>query len=190
LKGHCPLLLNPPSCPQSIFEAIQAIGPAGWPLSSACWTRSPEIAQAILDGKALSVADGSYMEKISKKHGAAAWLVQECEDSPLYCQGQVDTSGNTNEVSSYRSELQGVHSLLMAIIIICQVYNIKSWSITLACDNEVAIRLSNDGCVSVPPLLRMPTLSGPSATSTPSSLFKFACLMSIGTRTSTSPSPV
>jgi hypothetical protein len=151
LKGHCPLLLNPPSRPQSIFEAIQALGPTGWPLSSACWTRSPEIAQAILDGKALGVADGSYMEKISKKHGAAAWIVQECADSALYCQGQVDTSGNTNEVSSYRSELQGVHALLMAIMIICQVYNIKSGSITLACDNEVAVRMSNDGHLSAPP---------------------------------------
>jgi hypothetical protein len=90
------------------------------------------------------------MPERSKEHGAAAWLLQVSETSPFYCIGQCDTSGTTREVNAYRSELQGIHAILLALTVLCKAHGITSGKVTLACDNEQAVRHSNDKRLEVP----------------------------------------
>ena len=108
------------------------------------------VAQGIQDGTAIGASDGSYMPKRSKAHGAAAWVMQAAVDSPLHCHGQCYTSGRPCEVNAYRSELQSIHAILLALTVICQVFQITSGSITLACDNEQAVRYTNEKHLEVP----------------------------------------
>ena len=114
------------------------------------WAYATEITQGIRDGMAIGAADGSYMPKRSKAHGSAAWLIQPNADSELYYLGQCHTSGTTSEVNAFRSELQGIHALLLSLTVICQVFRITSSSISLACDNETAVRHTNDKRLEVP----------------------------------------
>ena len=64
--------------------------------------------------------------------------------------GQCNTSGLPAEVNAYRSELQGIHALLLTLKVLCEVYRITNGSITLACDNEQAVRHANDERLEVP----------------------------------------
>jgi hypothetical protein len=47
--------------PQSIFEAIERLGPGGWPLRNCDWTHVREVAQGIWEGKAIGASNGSHM---------------------------------------------------------------------------------------------------------------------------------
>lgn len=63
-----------------------------------------EVAAAIELGTALAVCDGSYMPHARKDLGSAAWIVK-CPSLRWNCQGAICTSGETDEVNAYQSEL-------------------------------------------------------------------------------------
>ena len=150
MHGYAPLLLHHTPTILSIREVVEDLGPAGWPLAKCEWAHAPSLARAIQAGTAIGVADGSYMKERSTEHGATAWLLQPEPDSKKYCLGQCSTSGTPREVNAYRSELQGVHALLLMIMVICKAYNVTHGSVTLACDNDMAVEHTNDWRLDVP----------------------------------------
>ena len=93
--------------------------PEGWPLKHSFFPPQPDaLILAIQEGHAIAVCDGSYMPTLAPDLGAASWWVED----PLSQQamhGTVQTSGLEADVDSYRSELQGVHATLLALLAFC-----------------------------------------------------------------------
>jgi len=80
------------------------------------------------------------MKEISPDFATAAWLL---EDSLFpqnnLCHGITHVSGPPSEANAYRAELQGLHSLLMAIKGLCSFHQIATGSIIVGCDNQGAL---------------------------------------------------
>ena len=60
-------------------------------------------------------------------------------------------SGLPQEVNAYQSELQGIHTILLALTCICKVFNITDGQVILACNNEVSMYHTNITTLDVPP---------------------------------------
>jgi hypothetical protein len=80
---------------------------------------SPEdpslIIQAITNGTATMVSNGSYKPFLSTEIGAAAWIL-ECLVTQASCFGECSTTGTRNEVKPYRCEVQGCHAGLLGLL--------------------------------------------------------------------------
>jgi hypothetical protein len=114
--------------------------------------KSAQIATVISEGHALMVADGSYMAKQSTELGSAAWMIEDLQTGDS-CKGMVRTSGIENEVNAYQSEVQGLHTVVASLRVICQHHKVQSGKVTLCCDNENTLWLSSIRSTQVP--LRM-----------------------------------
>ena len=89
------------------------------------------------------------MPDSSTSQGTAAWGFR-APGTRATCHGVVRTSGRPLEVNAYRSELQGFHSMLLALHQICRFYKLTEGHITLACDNDTCMRLAADQRPRVP----------------------------------------
>ena len=140
-EGAAPLLDATTALPLTVRAAIDALGEPGWPLHDSIFPadEGKAIAQALQDGKeVLSACDGSYMARLSTQHGAAAWVVEE-QAMGSKARGVCQTSGTEDEVNPYRSELQGIHALLLAVKILCQLHSVTSGRLIVGCDNQGGI---------------------------------------------------
>ena len=104
---------------------------SGWPLHKSNFHQEgAAIAQAIRDGTAQGVCDGSYKPKQADHLGAAGWVIKDSrrvsgvDFSPDSCLGIVRTTGIRKEVNAYRSELQGIHTMLLATKAVCIRHNV------------------------------------------------------------------
>ena len=132
-----------PSANLSSLRDLINTWPDNWPLDHSYLEFSDGIARAIRDGTAQGVCDGSYMPMSSYHLGTAAWIL-EAPDSPTeHCAGICRTSGQPTEVNAYRSELQGVHGMLLAIKSICLHHKVTSGNIRLGCDNRTGVNLAD-----------------------------------------------
>jgi hypothetical protein len=145
MTGSAPTHLLQPYQPKTIMAAIIDLGPWGWPLRECNWDWASDLALGIQLGTALAVGDGSYMPECSKELATSAWIMQKEVDSRKQCLGECLTSGTIDEVNAYRAELHGVHSLLLALTVLCRVYELKTGSITVACDNNNTVYHTNNG---------------------------------------------
>lgn len=104
------------------------------------------IAQAIARGTAHGACDGSYMPTRSTYLGTAAWIMEDGMNPGVgVCSGTVRTTGWCDyDVNAYRSELQGIYTLLLAVLAIGEMHAITTGCFTLYCDNEKAIFLSSN----------------------------------------------
>jgi len=112
-----------------------------WPLHSSVFPDNGQAAaQAICSGMAHGVCDGSYMSEASPDFATAAWLL---EDSLFpnhdLCRGITHVSGPPSEANAYCAELQGLHSLLLAIKGLCSFHRITIGSVIVGCDNQGAL---------------------------------------------------
>jgi hypothetical protein len=103
---------------------------------------SADLAVTFSKGKGLGVANGSYMLLQSTHLGSASWYLQHANNHDGGS-GVVQTSGDEHEANTYHSKLQGLHSLLMAILAICQFHNVLEGKVTICCDNDRALWLSD-----------------------------------------------
>ena len=127
------------STPISISETIATFGEARWPLNTAIFPEEGKpIADAIQQGTAIGVSDGSYKPGKNRKLSAAAWILQDLHTGQV-TYGVVRTSGTTTENNAYRAELQGFHTMLMGVTTICTLYHITTGSIVLGMDNEAGV---------------------------------------------------
>jgi hypothetical protein len=114
-----------------------------WPLLDATFPADMEsLVQAIRNGTAHGCCDGSYMPELSSELGAAAWKVED-PDSGQAMWGTTQTSGTALDVNAYRSELQGIHTILMAVTAVCLFFHITEGEITIGCDNLAGVNRSN-----------------------------------------------
>jgi hypothetical protein len=120
-----------------------------WPLVDATFPDQLEsLVQSILVGTAHGCCDGSYMPELSTELGAAAWIVED----PITNQaihGTTQTTGEEQVVNAYRSELQGIHSILFMLTAVCTFFHITAGAITIGCDNLAGVDRSNDDWLKV-----------------------------------------
>ncbi len=68
------------------------------------------LAQAISQGEAITISDGSFQDT----YGTAAWVIKGC-DSTGRMKGAVIFPGTTKDQAAYRSELAGIYSILIMV---------------------------------------------------------------------------
>jgi hypothetical protein len=81
------------------------------------------------------------MKELSTDLGGAAWKVEDPTMGHAMW-GTTQTSGSERDVNPYRSELQGIHALLLAVTAVCKFCNITDGKITVGCDNLGGIKRS------------------------------------------------
>ncbi len=92
------------------------------------------IAQAIREGVAIAISDGSYQDT----YGTASWVI-EGQDSSGRLVGDVIVPGSASDQSAYRSELAGIYSILVMAKKVCEYFHILQGSIELGCDGQSAL---------------------------------------------------
>jgi hypothetical protein len=149
MTSHVPIHFLCPYHPKTIMAAIAELGPGGWPLQASNWDWAPGLALGIQEGTAIAVGDSSYMPECSKELATSAWIMHKEVESHEQCWGECLTSDTIKEVNVYRAELNGVHSMFLALMVLCRVYQLNTGSITLTCDNNNAVYHTNHGCLDV-----------------------------------------
>ena len=91
-----------------------------------------DIAQAICQGSAVAVTDASIF---SSTIAAAAWVIQ-CTSTSKRCEGRVRALNGSSKMNSYRAEVFGIYTILIATHQLCGLYNIRQGSMVIACDND------------------------------------------------------
>jgi hypothetical protein len=79
------------------------------------------------------------MQDLATDLGVATW----CIEDPLsqdQMSGVTQTSGTEEEVDPYRSELQGVHTMLLGLWAFCTFHGIMEGHVRLGCDNDNSVR--------------------------------------------------
>jgi hypothetical protein len=112
--------------------------------------QAASVVDAIKKGTAVGVADGSF-----KNAWGTASVVIEGDDNPSETvqkqQLRVDviSPGHSSAQCSLRSELAGILALVRTTNTLCADHGINSGGMTVSCDNETAVRASNNsgaGC--------------------------------------------
>ena len=94
------------------------------------------IAQAIKDGLAIGVDDGS----LKLLFGTAAFAIEG--PSPTHrIIGTNQVPGPIREGDSHRCELSGLYGIVIIVHTICKHFNITAGSIKIACDNKYALHV-------------------------------------------------
>ena len=96
------------------------------------------IIQAIHEGNARLVSDGSYVE--DRGIGSAGWIV-EGNIVGNQIRGQQETPGSEISQCSHRSEMWGMLGLVMTINEFCKAHNITEGTVTAKCDGEGTIKI-------------------------------------------------
>jgi len=107
---------------------------ARWAVPTLQYKDVRRIAEAIINGTAVAVSDGSF----AKAHGTAAWIIQDDSGSGEVG-GSLVVPGYPSDQSAYRSELAGLYAILIAVETICVYFDIHDGSIEVACDGESAL---------------------------------------------------
>jgi hypothetical protein len=81
------------------------------------------------------------MPKLSTYLGAAAWKLED-PTTGVAIRGATQTSGGEKDVNSYRSELQGLYTILLGAYAVCLFCEIGDGAMTVGCDNLECIRLA------------------------------------------------
>jgi hypothetical protein len=96
------------------------------------------IIQNILDGTARAVADGSFKDG----WGTASGIILGSGEN--HHRVDVITPGVAQDQCSFRSELSGILAIILSVNDLVISHGAQSGSITVACDNESAVRASNN----------------------------------------------
>jgi len=90
----------------------------------------------ITEGSLLTCSDGSVDPELET--ACQAWLMAD-KDGHLLWYGAGPIDGNPDTVTSYRSELGGITTILFLLLQITQHLELSSGSVTLYCDNSGAL---------------------------------------------------
>jgi hypothetical protein len=122
--------------PSTLAEAIAAL-PAGSRWAVSCYDATDNgigVAQAIRDGTAIAISDGSFKEDF----GTSA-LVIEASDSTDNIIAVNVVPGNLDNQGSYRSELAGIFGQITLVNALCNVHGITQGSIECGRDGVGAL---------------------------------------------------
>ena len=91
-------------------------------------------AAALRAGTAIAVSDGSYKDCF----GTAACILQDITGSGRFIVLNV-SPGAADDQSPYRSELSGLYGIVSSIEQVCEEHDVRSGSVTIACDGQEAL---------------------------------------------------
>jgi hypothetical protein len=138
-----------PTC-DTIYDFIVAWGEGHWPLKDSYFPPNPaSISQAITNGTAMIISNGSCKPLLSSSIGAASWRL-ECSETRATCFSECDTSALPHEVKAYHSELQGYHMGMLGLLAFCKYHQLSGGSISMGFDNDSGFDKSVDGHLKVP----------------------------------------
>jgi len=100
-----------------------------------CPNNGATIAQAILQGTALAICDGSYKDQF----GTAGFAIQNGSSRDSRILGANVTPGHPEDQNPYRSEVGGIAAIVIIVEALTTVYAIQNGSIELGCDCESAL---------------------------------------------------
>eukprot|EP00957_Ditylum_brightwellii_P065056 4934651-Ditylum_brightwellii.AAC.2 len=142
--GYAPQvsLPPPPTPPKSLIEQCNR-SPTSmqWAISNITTTNEGKyVAQAIRDGTAIAVSDGSAKDQ----HSAAAFALEGAKYGKNRVFGTCLTPGSDEEQEAYSRELSGLYAIVAAVTMIFDHYNIQDGAITVACDGIEALKKAMD----------------------------------------------
>jgi hypothetical protein len=100
-----------------------------------CPHNGTAIAQAIINGTAVAVCDGSYKNNF----GTAGFVIQRGASKESRIVGAHVTPGQPDEINPYRSELGGILAIVVVAEAIASFHDIETGTIELGCDCESGI---------------------------------------------------
>jgi hypothetical protein len=100
-----------------------------------CTDQGKAMANAILQGTAIAVCDGSYKDQF----GTAGFVLQDGSDTDTRITGAHVTPGHPDEINPYRSELGGILAIVVVTEAIATLHNIQEGTIELGCDCQSGI---------------------------------------------------
>jgi len=110
-----------------------------WPLQHGHFDQTILLAQAMAHGTAIAISDGSYMPSRYPSLAAAAWVIHSGATPAAVSYGVTQVHGQPSMVNSYRAELQGMYSLILAINHICSLHQLTAGHLLVGCDNQGVI---------------------------------------------------
>jgi len=124
------------SSPNSFENTIVPHHP--WPLH---YSHFPDqghtIAISMSAGTALAICNSSYMPTCFPHLTAVAWILHPGPDSTaIPCHGATQVQGKPHMINSYRAELQGLLTVLLAVNDICSEQHVTTGCITISCNNQ------------------------------------------------------
>jgi hypothetical protein len=107
-----------------------------WAIRHLAYTANGQhIAQAIIQGSAVAVCDGSYKNQF----GTAAFVLQHGNSKHHRILGAHATPGHPSDINPYRSELGGILAIVVLVESIATFHDIQQGTIELGCDCESGI---------------------------------------------------
>jgi hypothetical protein len=110
-----------------------------WAISSLhCPENGRSIAQAIIQGTAIAVCDGSYKDQF----GTAGFVIQHKSHHSSHesrVLGANVTPGHPTEMDPYRAELGGIFAIVVIAEAIATLHDIQTGTIEIACDCQSGI---------------------------------------------------
>ena len=95
------------------------------------------IAEAIVNGKARAISDGSFKKDVKK--GSSAFIITPGKTIQNRFVGKNWVTGAADDQSAFRSELAGLLGILSALTTIVKMYKITQGCIEIACDGKSAL---------------------------------------------------
>lgn len=148
-EGSAPTVTREERPPETIKELIDEWDQA-WPLDRSSFPdEGREVADALRDGSAISVANGSYQPKLSDKIATALWTIH-APRTKANCSGVCQAAGIRKDSNAYRGELQGIHAALLGIRALCKFHDITEGAVQLGCDCKTAVKKSKPQWLRIP----------------------------------------
>jgi len=130
LSGYAPILL--PMAPISF----------SWPLCTTQFASIPlSLIQAILSSSALAICNVSYMPHQYQHLAISAWILHSGSLPGHTCHRVTQVHGPSSSINSYCTELQGMYTLLLALVCLCSQHDIHMGHITIGCNNKGVLSL-------------------------------------------------
>ena len=101
-----------------------------------CDDNGATIAEAIRNGEANAISDGSF----NFPYGTSSMVIEGSNQSGRVQADNV-VPGHANQ-SAYRSELAGLYAIVAAILNICKVHNVEAGQVEIGCDGLSALQES------------------------------------------------
>ena len=129
---------QPPHC--TVLQQIAKLDDdVKWAIQSPTITGSIEsLAREIEAGTVVAVSDGS----LKCEFGTAAFTIEHSPTTRI--RGVNVVPGPIKEGDSHRCELAGLYGLVQCVRVICEVHNVTTGQITVACDNITALEVFDD----------------------------------------------
>jgi hypothetical protein len=88
------------------------------------------VAQAIIQGTAIAICDGSYKDHF----GTAGFAIQKGTNRAQRILGANFTPGHQDDQNPYRAKIGGIFAIVVIVEALVQKYHIRTGTIELGCD--------------------------------------------------------